>query len=57
MSRGVSVSSMPGVSTKTGTDELIVVVPDIVALLVLFCLTMDLFLSSSGDRAWLVILS
>ena len=53
----ISASSMPGVSVKTGPDGLVVAVPDIVALLALFCLAMDLFLSSSGYRVWLVILS
>ena len=56
MSRGVSASSMPGVSAKTGPDGLVEVVPDIVALFALFCLAMAIFFSSSGDLAWLVIL-
>ena len=45
VSRGVSVPSMPG------HDEVVVVVPDIFALLASFCLGMVLFLSISEDQA------
>ena len=51
------MSSIPSVSANAGLDGVVVAIPDIVEMLALFRLGMDLFLSSSGDRAWLVILS
>ena len=51
------MSSIPSVSAKGGLGGVVVAVPEIFELLALFCLRMDMFLSSSVDRAWLVILS